>query len=738
MSASISRQTKISSRPKSISSPYLNSVYEQLNGQIDLILRDPTPTAPVTISYQRLFRYVEFLCRDKQQSKLTVNLYDKFDAFLNNIVDVLQEHGLSLDEIELLQKFVELSHVVDIKVTALEKIHLYLDRTYLLNHPTKPSFTKFAMLTYLNKIHEKNDLAEIIENAFSLTLNNFRDTGDQSLVPLLIKSFKIYHKLLESKHPEGFESFVLQSLKDYYNNTHVFLLESEKDQSVIFEMMYKLLNQEISFWEKGSDSISFKNKVKYNLTYCLIFNNFEQDAIKFIKPLFVTKKFSQIAILFKFIQNAPSTDDGEGKDMKTFSNIWYSYVYDYILSLAKTMTPDIVERLIKSKKHLAVILSTYMDNNYRVEVRLRDAFSASLHDVGKDSENLNGYILKYIDGLFKSANPKDHDHNSILLRDVHLIFKSIKAKTVFIRAYQRDLSKRLINETTKDIELEKEFIKLLEQEVGRDECDQLRTMIEDVEFNEELVDRFRRQLPSAERSAFGFFEPLVLSSKVWPPAKSKINIPDDLKSYMTKFQQFYLKRNTKKTLTWSQALSHMTVSARFKKGTKELHLGGYQGIVLLLFNDYDELTFEEIKTLTNLDSKNLSGVLHSLTNGRYKILVKAASGKYLMNENFEDRRKAIKVRNVPMKLKSGEDDEDEDLLAERETMFKSDIDEFMKAFIVRTMKSQKELTHNELVAKIHEEFSCTLADIKKNIDALIHFEFITRVDSSDLYKYIPG
>ena len=63
---------------------------------------------------------------------------------------------------------------------------------------------------------------------------------------------------------------------------------------------------------------------------------------------------------------------------------------------------------------------------------------------------------------------------------------------------------------------------------------------------------------------------------------------------------YYQKKHPRRTLTWDHSLGTMTLKGRFKAAPKELSVSLYQGVVLLLFNDAAELSYEEIKEATLL------------------------------------------------------------------------------------------------------------------------------------------
>jgi len=66
------------------------------------------------------------------------------------------------------------------------------------------------------------------------------------------------------------------------------------------------------------------------------------------------------------------------------------------------------------------------------------------------------------------------------------------------------------------------------------------------------------------------------------------------------YNSFYKRKHQSRVLDWDHALGTATLTARFKEGEKELSLSLYQAVVLLLFNDRDEIHFTEILVATGM------------------------------------------------------------------------------------------------------------------------------------------
>lgn len=94
----------------------------------------------------------------------------------------------------------------------------------------------------------------------------------------------------------------------------------------------------------------------------------------------------------------------------------------------------------------------------------------------------------------------------------------------------------------------------------------------------------------------------ILTMGYWPTyAVTEVTMPSHLVELQTIFNKFYLAKHSGRKLQWQPTLGHCVLKARFDQGQKELLVSLFQTLVLLLFNDVDVLTFEEIKSLCNIE-----------------------------------------------------------------------------------------------------------------------------------------
>ena len=66
------------------------------------------------------------------------------------------------------------------------------------------------------------------------------------------------------------------------------------------------------------------------------------------------------------------------------------------------------------------------------------------------------------------------------------------------------------------------------------------------------------------------------------------------------FSAFYNEKHQGHKIEWNHALGTVSLRARFAAGQKELSVSLYQAIVLLIFNDMEEIPFADVKLHTGI------------------------------------------------------------------------------------------------------------------------------------------
>lgn len=165
----------------------------------------------------------------------------------------------------------------------------------------------------------------------------------------------------------------------------------------------------------------------------------------------------------------------------------------------------------------------------------------------------------------------------------------------------------------------------------------------------------------------------------------------------------------------------------------------------MLFNTHSELTFTQVKEMTNIDDTEIVQALLYLCSPKQKIIDKAdakkpefsALEKLKVSSTFNNSN--IRVVFIPTNTHkkkvapeagAGGIETNDDIRKERQNVIDS--------VIVRVMKARKTEKHNQVVEEVIRQISLFLAQpamIKQRIESLIEREYLSR-DTNDKSKYI--
>jgi cullin 1 len=110
----------------------------------------------------------------------------------------------------------------------------------------------------------------------------------------------------------------------------------------------------------------------------------------------------------------------------------------------------------------------------------------------------------------------------------------------------------------------------------------------------------------------------VLGTNFWPlkPMDMTFIIPKDIMPTYNRFQQYYQQRHSGRKLTWLWNYSKNELKTNFASQKYIFITSSFQMAVLVQYNDYDSLTFDEIQTNTGIPKDLLKQVLAILTKAK--------------------------------------------------------------------------------------------------------------------------
>ncbi|MBA0626959.1 hypothetical protein Godav_004523 [Gossypium davidsonii] len=358
-------------------------------------------------------------------------------------------------------------------------------------------------------------------------------------------------------------------------------------------------------------------------------------------------------------------------------------------------------------------------------------FKASLDSIWEESFSKNEAFGNTIKDSF------EHLINLRQNRPAELIAKFLDEK---LRAGNKGTSEEELEGTLDKALVLFRFIQL-KTECGSQFTNKLEGMFKDIELSKEINESFKQSSQARTKLPSGIEMSVhVLTTGYWPTYPPMgVRLPHELNVYQDIFKEFYLSKYSGRRLMWQNSLGHCVLKADFPKGKKELAVSLFQTVVLMLFNDAQKLSFQDIKDSTGIEDKELRRTLQSLACGKVRVLQKLPKGRdvedndsFIFNDGFTAPLYRIKVNAIQMK------ETVEENTSTTERVFQ-DRQYQVDAAIVRIMKTRKVLSHTLLITELFQQlkFPIKPADLKKRIESLIDREYLERdKNNPQIYNYL--
>ncbi|SCW00983.1 LAFE_0D02454g1_1 [Lachancea fermentati] len=401
-----------------------------------------------------------------------------------------------------------------------------------------------------------------------------------------------------------------------------------------------------------------------------------------------------------------------------------------------------ISEIIALKQKYDNILKDIGADNIRNTKSVSEAFSTFLNQRGKKSaENL----ALYIDFTLRSCKQLEPSTKTSLDHCVTL-FKLLRDKDIFEKLYKQQLSKRLLQRRS-SLDIEKEIIARMKEEVGIAYTSKMEGMFRDIIISQGYNVKFVQQ----EKLPFDY-EVDVLTTTCWPfqntSSPQDIVIPPKLERLRLDFENFYIKSHSGRTLKWAYHLGSMDIGFQFARTYHVLSMPVYAAIIFMLFENYNELTMQEIRDLTHIPEQELSRQLISMAVApKTRILKKFpankiihASDKFCINESFTAPTLKVKVLTVMAKAEPNPQSYGDYAVAMKEVS--DERTQLLEATIVSTLKPVKTMTHKSLFEKVRQRlsgrFDMPEEIFKDRLQYLIEKEYVQRdPDDPSVYHYLP-
>ncbi|RCI08529.1 hypothetical protein L249_8903 [Ophiocordyceps polyrhachis-furcata BCC 54312] len=347
-------------------------------------------------------------------------------------------------------------------------------------------------------------------------------------------------------------------------------------------------------------------------------------------------------------------------------------------------------------------------------------------------------LAKYTDVLLrKSSTSIEEADLERTLSQIMIVFRYIEDKDVFQKFYSRMLARRLVHSNSSSDDAETSMISKLKEACGFEYTNKLQRMFQDMQISKDLNKEFSDHLagigsaPSID-STFS-----ILGTGFWPltPPSTRFHPPAEIATEINRFARFYKHKHDGRKLTWLWHLCKGEMRTSYCKSNKTpytLQVSIYQMAILVLFNEKDTQTYEDVASATQLSSEVLDQALAFLLKAKVLLLSgdRPGPGKTL-SLNYDFKSKKIRVNLNIGGVKETKQEE-----AETNKTIEEDRKLVLQSAIVRIMKARKRMKHTNLVSEtinqIRARFVPKVGDIKKCIEILLDKEYLERLDDDEL------
>jgi len=425
--------------------------------------------------------------------------------------------------------------------------------------------------------------------------------------------------------------------------------------------------------------------------------------------------------------------------------------------------PAFVRGVLMMRERYDKIVNVSFRGEKKAKKRMRESFEDFLNMDARAASCLAIYVDELLRVGLRGAT---EEQISDELQKVIIVFRYLSDKDVFESFYKQHLAKRLLGGRSISDDAERAMASQLKAECGYQFTSKLEGMFNDMRISRDMRDAYKaykRNQEHGDNSSRVDIEVDVLTNGYWPSQNvPPCTLPQTIQDAIGRYSKYYLEKHTGRKLSWQTSGGTAELKATFGFGPDkfrrhELLVSTYQMCILLLFNDKDVLTLNQIRAETQIPDQELRRHLISLCTPKHRILKKGSKGKGITSDddtftfNFDFTSKLKRVRIPLVKDGMATRGNDDAILTSTAAAAGTDgsiplpVEEdrrhLVEAAVVRIMKARKALHHNDLIAEVTRQlsvrFNAAPQFIKKRIESLIEREYLERsTDDHRVYSYV--
>nr|XP_034969669.1 cullin-4B [Zootoca vivipara] len=701
---------------------YTDETWQKLKEAVEAIQNSTS----IKYNLEELYQAVENLC----SYKISANLYKQLRQICEDHIkaQIHQFREDSLDSVLFLKKIDKCWQDHCRQMIMIRSIFLFLDRTYVLQNSMLPSIWDMGLELFRTHIISDQKVQNKTIDGILLLVERERsgEAIDRSLLRSLLSmlsDLQIYqdsfeHRFLEETNrlyaAEGQRLMQEREVPEYLHHVNK-RLEEEADRIITY------LDQST---QKPLIATVEKQLLGEHLTAILQ---------KGLNHLLDENRIQDLSLLYQLFSRVKN-------GVQALLQQWIEYIKAFGSTIVINPEKDktMVQELLDFKDKVDHIIDICFLKNEKFVNAMKEAFETFINKRPNKPAEL---IAKYVDSKLRAGNKEATDEElEKMLDKIMIIFRFIYGKDVFEAFYKKDLAKRLLVGKSASVDAEKSMLSKLKHECGAAFTSKLEGMFKDMELSKDIMIQFKQYMQNQNVPGNIELTVNILTMGYWPTyVPMEVHLPPEMVKLQEIFKTFYLGKHSGRKLQWQSTLGHCVLKAEFKEGKKELQVSLFQTLVLLMFNEGEEFSLEEIKQATGIEDGELRRTLQSLACGKARVLTKSPKGKdvedgdkFTCNDDFRHKLFRIKINQIQMK------ETVEEQASTTERVFQ-DRQYQIDAAIVRIMKMRKTLSHNLLVSEVYNQlkFPVKPADLKKRIESLIDRDYMERdKENPNQYNYI--
>ncbi|KAM8952219.1 cullin-4B isoform 1-T1 [Pelodytes ibericus] len=701
---------------------YTDETWQKLKGAVEAIQNSTS----IKYNLEELYQAVENLC----SYKISANLYKQLRQICEDHIkaQIYQFREDSLDSVLFLKKIDKCWQDHCRQMIMIRSIFLFLDRTYVLQNSMLPSIWDMGLELFRNHIISDQKVQTKTIDGILLLIERERngEAIDRSLLRSLLSmlsDLQIYqesfeHRFLEETNrlyaAEGQRLMQEREVPEYLHHVNK-RLEEEADRVITY------LDQST---QKPLIATVEKQLLGEHLTTTLQ---------KGLNHLLDGNRIQDLSLLYQLFSRVRG-------GVQVLLQHWIEYIKAFGSTIVINPEKDktMVQELLDFKDKVDHVIDVCFLKNEKFVNAMKEAFETFINKRPNKPAEL---IAKYVDSKLRTGNKEATDEElEKMLDKIMIIFRFIYGKDVFEAFYKKDLAKRLLVGKSASVDAEKSMLSKLKHECGAAFTSKLEGMFKDMELSKDIMVHFKQYMQNQNVPGNIELTVNILTMGYWPTyVPMEVHLPAEMVKLQEIFKTFYLGKHSGRKLQWQSTLGQCVLKAEFNEGRKELQVSLFQTLVLLMFNEGEEFSFEDIRQATGIEDSELRRTLQSLACGRARVLLKNPKSKdvddgdkFTFNDDFRHQLFRIRINQIQMK------ETVEEQASTTERVFQ-DRQYQIDAAIVRIMKMRKTLSHNLLVSEVYNQlkFPVKPADLKKRIESLIDRDYMERdKENPNQYNYV--